>query len=128
MQENIEQTVNAYFDGVYRGDVAALAGLFDIDAQVYGDIDGQPYHKSASSYLAGVAARKSPHELGEPYRMQLLAMDKQDNIASVKLHSPMLGFDYYLYLSLRRRDGQWLIVNKTFSHGSAQEKTTQERP
>jgi hypothetical protein len=60
--------------------------------------------------------------------MQLLAMDKQDNIASVKLHSPMLGFDYYLYLSLRRRDGQWLIVNKTFSHGSAQEKTTQERP
>lgn len=114
----IEQTVNAYFDGVYRGDVAALAELFDIDAQVYGDIDGQPYYKSASAYLAGVAARKSPAELGEPYRMRLLALDRQDNIASVKLHSPMLGFDYYLYLTLRRLDGQWLIVNKTFSHGS----------
>ena len=124
MQENIEQTVNAYFDGVYRGDVAALAELFDIDAQVYGDIDGQLYHKSASAYLAGVAARKSPHELGEPYRMKLLALDKQANIASVKLHSPMLGFNYYLYLTLRRVYGQWLIVNKTFSHGSVQEKTT----
>lgn len=118
MQESIELTVNAYFDRVYRGDVAALAELFDIDAQVYGDIDGQPYYKSASAYLAGVAARKSPGELGEPYRMRLLALDRQNNIASVKLHSPMLGFDYYLYLTLRRLNGQWLIVNKTFSHGN----------
>jgi len=117
--ESIDSVVDAYFKGVYGGDALTLATLFDSNAQVYGVIDGKAYHKTIAAYLEGVATRKSPQELNEPYRMALLAVDNHGSIANVKLHSPMLGFDYYLYLTLRQLDGKWRIVNKTFTHASA---------
>lgn len=112
--DSIANVVEAYFQGVYTGDTGVLSQLFDVDAQVYGENSGQAYHKPISAYLEGVAARKSPKELGEPYRMQTLAIDSLGPIANVKLHSPMLGFNYHLYLTLRQLDGKWAIVNKTF--------------
>jgi hypothetical protein len=108
----------AYLQAVYRGDTATLTGLFDAHAQVYGDIDGRAYHKPIADYIAGVGARQSPQTLGEPYLMRVLALDIQDGIATAKLHSPMLGFNYILYLTLRRGEAGWLIVNKTFVHRS----------
>jgi hypothetical protein len=105
----------AYLNAVYRGDAATLATLFDPNAQVYGEIDGQPYFKSATAYVEGVASRRSPQQLGEPYAMRVLAIDSLGEIACIKLHSPMLGFNYHLYLTVRRIDGEWRIVNKTFA-------------
>ncbi len=114
---SITDIANAYLNGVYRGDTAALATLFDPNAQVYGEINGQAYHKTIAAYLEGVASRQSPLQLGEPYRMQIGAIDTLGhNLAMVRLHSPMLGMNYHLYLTLRRIGGKWSIVNKTFSH------------
>ncbi|WP_082551476.1 nuclear transport factor 2 family protein [Massilia sp. Root351] len=112
----IAAVAEAYLRGVYEGDSAALAALFAPEAQVYGDIDGQPYFKTIAAYLAGVASRASPQSLGEPYRMRVLSVDSMGSIATVRLHSPMLGFNYHLYLTLRLADGAWRIVNKTFAH------------
>lgn len=117
--DQIVAIADAYLNAVYAGDAAALAALFDPTAQVYGEIDGRPYFKSAADYVQGVASRQSPRELGEPYRMKVLAIDSLGGIASIKLHSPMLGFNYHLYLTARRLDGKWLIVNKTFRHLAA---------
>jgi hypothetical protein len=114
--DTIPSIVDAYFNGVYTGDATALARLFDAAAQVYGENNGQAYHKPIAAYIEGVASRKSPQELGEPYRMKVLAVDELGSIATVTLHSPMLGFNYHLYLTLRRLDGKWSIVNKTFIH------------
>jgi len=115
--DGIGVIADAYLKAVYQGDAATLATLFDPHAQVYGEIDGLAYHKTIAAYLDGVAARRSPASLGEPYRMQVLGIDSLGSIANVKLHSPMLGFGYRLYLTLRRHEGRWLIVNKTFVHG-----------
>jgi hypothetical protein len=112
--DSIAAIANAYLRGVYSGDSATLASLFDPNARVYGEINGQPYYKSIAAYLEGVASRQSPQQLGEPYRMQILSTDSLGSIANVKLYSPMLGFKYHLYLTLRRLDGKWSIVNKTF--------------
>jgi len=110
---------DAYLNAVYQGDAITLATLFDPNAQVYGEVNGQPYFKTATAYVEGVAARRSPLQLGEPYAMQVLEIDQLGEIASIKLHSPMLGFNYHLYLTVRRVDGEWLIVNKTFAHLAA---------
>ena len=112
----IATVAEAYLRGVYEGDTATLATLFAPQAQVYGDIDGQPYFKTAAAYLEGVAGRASPQSLGEPYRMRVLSVDSMGGIANVRLHSPMLGFNYHLYLTLRRGIDGWRIVNKTFAH------------
>jgi Putative lumazine-binding len=107
---------DAYLDGVYTGNTEALAALFDSHAQVYGEIDGQPYHKPIAAYLDGVASRLSPQQLGEAYRMETLAIDLLGSIATLRLRSPMLGFNYHLYLTLRLHDDKWKIVNKTFTN------------
>ena len=108
--------IDRYFDGVYTGNAALLATLFDDGAQVYGDIDGRPYHQPVAAYLLAVAGRDSPARRGEPFLMRPLGIDVAGSIANVKLYSPMLGFRYQLYLTLILRAGNWLIVNKTFTH------------
>lgn len=115
----VRAVIQAYFDGVYQGDVVALAAIFDQDAVVSGAVDGRRIHKPIAAYLAGVAARRSPQQSGEPYRMALLALDVCGNIASARLHSPMLGYDYYLYLTLLLHAGVWKIVSKTFTNHQA---------
>jgi len=112
----IERLVDQYFQGVYHGKTELLKQLFDPAAQVFGVIDGKPYHKTGADYISGVGNRQSPAELGEPYRMKLLAIDLLGDIATVRLHSPMLGFDYRLYLTFALRPEGWKIVNKTFTH------------
>jgi hypothetical protein len=105
-----------YCQAVYQGNTAWLSELFDPLAQVYGVISGAAYFKTATDYVESVGRRESPAARGEPYRMRILALDVLGPIASVRLHSPMLGFDYYLYLTFVQRETGWKIVNKTFSH------------
>lgn len=113
---HIQDLAEQYLQAVYHGNTALLSLLFDPAAQVFGVINGKPYHKTSADYISAVGNRQSPAELGEPYRMRLLAVDLLGDIANVRLHSPMLGFDYQLYLTFALRPEGWKIVNKTFTH------------
>lgn len=104
-----------YFNGLYTGDTELLRSVFDPDAALFAEIGGQSYHKRLDDYLEGVSQRESPEELGEPYQMKLLSLDVTHNIASARVHVPARGFNFYNYLTLLRRDGVWVIVNKTFA-------------
>lgn len=108
--------VNDYFDGIFYGNVDKLRNSFTSSAHIYGDIRGEEYSKSLDEYLKGVAARKSPNELEEENQMELLGIEIIGNVALVQAHSPMLGFNYYDFLSLSLVQGQWKIVNKVFTH------------
>ena len=46
--------------------------------------------------------------------MKIIRIDIIDKIAIAKLHVPMLGYNYYDYLSLSKIDSHWKIVNKLF--------------
>ena len=74
------------------------------------------YHLAIALRSAGVKSRKSPDDLGEPFKMKTIGIDIMGNIAMVKLHVPMLGNNYYDYLSLIKTNNDWKIVNKIFSH------------
>jgi hypothetical protein len=112
----IVELVQRYFDATWRGDVAQLRTVFDSRAIVAGEVNGQPYFKSIDEYLAGVANRKSPAELGEKVEMELLTIDVQQNIATAKLHVRMLGFNYYNYFSIIRQQDKWLVITKTLTN------------
>ncbi len=112
----ITELVERYFDATWRGDVDQLRTLFDPRAVVTGEVDGDPYYKTIDDYLAGVAQRKSPAELGEPVDMELLMLDVHENIAVAKLHVRMLGFNYYNYFSIMRQRDKWLIIAKTLTN------------
>jgi hypothetical protein len=114
--DEITALVRRYFDATWRGDVAQLKTVFDPRAIVVGEVNGQPYYKSIDEYLAGVASRQSPAELGEKAEMELLMLDVQQNIATAKLHARMLGFNYYNYFSLVRQQDKWLVITKTLTN------------
>lgn len=115
-KNNIIKVVQDYFDGVFHGDIEKLTGSFHPNTVLYGDISGKEYLKSLDDYLDGVKQRKSPAELGEENKMDLISLEILGDVAVAKVHLPMLGYNYYDFLSLAVVSGQWKIVNKVFTH------------
>lgn len=114
--KTIELLITHYFEGIFYGDVPKLEACFHENVQIYGDIKGVDYLKSVTAYLEGVKSRKSPKDLDEPYQMKIIGIEVLGKIAMAKLHVPMLGYNYYDYLSLAKIEGDWKIVNKIFTH------------
>jgi hypothetical protein len=114
----VAAVLSTYFDGIFNGDVELLRSAFHPQALVTGDINGQPYFKSLDQYLDGVKSRKSPRELGETFRMEILSIEIINSIAVAKVHVPMFDFNYYDLLSLNKINGAWVIVNKLLTNVS----------
>lgn len=114
--KEIEQVITNYFEGIFYGDANKLESCFTDNTIIYGDINGAPYKKSKAEYVEGVKNRQSPNELKEAFKMETIGIDIIGNIAMAKVHLPMLGYNYYDYLSLTKIDDEWKIVNKIFSN------------
>lgn len=112
----ISEMIDTYFAGLYTGDVEKLEAVFHPQSLLFGDINGQPYLKALPDYLEGVKNRQSPRDLGESQHMQTISIEVLNDVAYAKLHVPMLGFNYYDYLSLIRTEGRWMISSKSFTH------------
>ena len=112
----IKKVIFNYFQGIYNGDSDKLENVFHPQALLFGDIKGEPYFKTVTDYIDGVKSRKSPIDLGEDFKMEILSIEIMNNMATVKARVPMLGFNYYDLLSLNLVQGEWKIVNKLFTH------------
>lgn len=112
----ITAVLSDYFNGVFNGDVNLLRGAFHPQALVAGDVNGQPYFKTLDQYLDGVKNRKSPFELGESFRMEIISIEIINQIAVAKVRLPMFEFNYHDLLSLTEVDGKWVIVNKLLTN------------
>lgn len=115
-EPDISAVIHRYFDGVHRGDLAALRAVFHPSAILFGEVMGQTSFRTLDSYLEVVAGRKSPAALGHPLRATLLSVDRQGAVASVRARFPLLGFDYIDLLSLAQIEGRWRIVAKLYTH------------
>jgi hypothetical protein len=111
--------IDTYFHSIYIGDTNALRSTFHPNCRLFAEVNGDPYEKSVDEYVDGVAARKSPRELGEPFLMKVIGIETLGSVALVRTHQQMLGFNYFDYLTLLRRTGRWRIVSKTFTHVNA---------
>lgn len=105
-----------YFNGIYDGDTTILRSIFHPKAILAGDIKGLPYFKTLDQYLDGVKNRQSPHELGEPFKMEIISIEIINNTAIAKARVPIFEYNYYDLLSLAVVDGKWVIVNKLLTH------------
>ncbi|ULQ56914.1 nuclear transport factor 2 family protein [Flavihumibacter rivuli] len=113
---DIQETIAEYFKGIFFGDIPKLKSTFHPQCLLFGDINGQPYFNTINEYLEGVQYRKSPHELGETFKMKILSIELINSIAYAKLHVPMLGYNYHDFISMNKIDGRWMIVNKLFTN------------
>lgn len=116
--EEIQAVITNYFEGIFYGDIKKLESAFHPQCLLFGDINGQPYLKNLPDYLEGVKNRKSPNELGENFRMEILGIEILNDMAYAKLHVPMLGYNYYDFITLSRISGKWVYINKVFTNVS----------
>lgn len=114
--KEIEQLINNYFEGIFYGDTVKLKACFSTNAYIYGDINSSEYFKSVTEYIKTVQVRKSPNDLGNTLKMSIVGIDILGKTAMAKLHVPILGYNYYDYLSLFKINNEWKIVNKIFTH------------
>ena len=114
--KEIESLITNYFEGIFYGDTNKLETCFENNVTIYGDIKGVAYLKTIKEYIKGVKNRQSSNDLNETFKMEIIRIDIIGQIAMVKLHVPMLGYNYYDYLSLNKIDNTWKIVNKIFTH------------
>lgn len=114
--EAVAAVLSTYFKGIFNGDTTILRNIFHPQAIIAGEIKGDPYLKSLDQYLDGVEKRKSPLELNEPFRMEILAIEIINSIAIAKVHVPIFDFNYYDLLSLNKINRKWIIMNKLLTH------------
>lgn len=113
--EAVLRVVDAYCRGVYSGDIALLRSAFDPRALLFADVRGAAYFRPLEEYLAVVVGRRSPQALGQAFLMRPISVEVTGNIAFAKVACPMFDYHYIDYLSLVRQEGEWKIVNKTFT-------------
>lgn len=113
---DIQSLIDDYFQGIFHGDTEKLKAVFHPQCLLFGDINGQSYFKNVDEYLEAVRNRKSPLELGENFGMEITGIEILGANAMAKVHLPMLGYNYYDFLSLSKIAGKWLIVNKLFTN------------
>jgi hypothetical protein len=114
--KEIENLIHVYFDGIFYGNASSLKTCFSINANIFGDINSTEYFKSVQEYIETVKNRQSPKDLGETNKMSIIGIDILNNISVAKLQVPILGYNYYDYLSLFKINDEWKIVNKIFTH------------
>ncbi|WP_196889366.1 nuclear transport factor 2 family protein [Aureivirga sp. CE67] len=112
----IETLISSYFQGIYEGNISELEKCFTTNTQILGDIKGVSYQKTITEYLEGVKNRKSPKELNEVFNMKIISIEILGEIAMVKAQVPMLGYNYFDFLSLLKKDNTWKITHKIFTH------------
>jgi hypothetical protein len=103
---------DAYFKGIYEGDVNLLGSTFYSGALLFGDAAGKPYFKTIAQYLDGVGHRQSPKDSGKPFKGEIISIEIINSIAVAKVHVKMYDFNYFELLSFHKLDGKWVIVNK----------------
>jgi hypothetical protein len=103
---------NYYFKGIYEGDEIRLGSIFYPGTLVFGDVQGQPYFKTADLYLDGVKNRQSPKDSGKLFKGEILKINVVNSIATAEINVKMYDFNYRDFLSFHKINGKWLIVNK----------------
>jgi hypothetical protein len=109
---------NYYFKGIYEGDEMLLGSIFYPGTLVYGDVNGQPYFKTADLYLNGVKNRQSPKDAGKFFKGEILNIKVVNSIAMAEINLKMFEFNYWDFLSFHKINGKWYIVNKMLTNVS----------
>lgn len=102
-----------YFEVLHSQDMKLFDTVFHHECVLYGIVDGALNVRRFAAYRDAVANRKSPQELGEARREEILLFDQiSDTAALVKPQLQMFGGVMQDYLSLSCIEGKWWIVAK----------------
>ncbi len=113
-RQQVEQTVRRYFDGRYNNSGGDIKATFHRDAMITGFMSdtGAMAAMNFDRFVAFVKAQTSPASAGEPYELDIVAVDIAGQVATAKVIDRYLGKRFTDYLSLVKGDKGWRIYNK----------------
>jgi hypothetical protein len=119
----IAAAIQLYIDGVARGNVVKLTEAFRPDARMYGAIGEQSYDMPISDFIDHMA--ENPADVDGSYRARITSIVQAGDAASaIVAEENFKGmFSFTDFFTLRRSDGCWRIVNKTYAHTNSESST-----
>jgi hypothetical protein len=108
----IRQTVETYLHGLKFNDVESFKKAFYPEAKLFFvKKDGTLGQLTQEQWYKGFAASAGKEEQGT---LKIVALDRTETAASVKVFEDYPTSTYTDYISLLKFDGEWKIVNKIF--------------
>lgn len=109
----IKKLISDYFDVLHFQDMELFDKVFHKDCVLYSAQSGENNIRPYAIYREAVANRKSPAELGNERKDQVLLFDQvSPTLALVKPQLQMFGGIMQDYLNIVFLDGQWWVMAK----------------
>jgi hypothetical protein len=113
--QEIEQTLQTYFDGLYEGDTEKLGRAFHDVAHLFSSTDGRLGDLPRAQWFDMVRSRRSAQSQDLPRRDWVVQIDRAGpNTAFAKVHCQIPPRYFTDYLTLVKLEDGWRIVSKTF--------------
>lgn len=107
--------LDKYFEVMHEQDLSLFDEVFHRDCCLYSAQSGELVLRPFALYREQVAGRKSPRELGNPRKDEILSVDMlSPTMANAKVQLQMFEGIMQDYLNLVKIDGKWWIVAKLY--------------
>ena len=114
-QQEIEETIQTYFDCMYESSAEKARAAFHPSAKITGYLEDGLHEMSVEDFAGFVAGQQpSALEQGEPKRLDISSIEIAGATAVARVVDDYLGLTFIDSLSLIKADGRWQIYNKLF--------------
>jgi hypothetical protein len=112
---DLEQVLQAYFDGLYDGDTTKLVLVVHEVAHLFSATDGKLGDMSRAQWFDAINSRPSPRSRDLPRNDWIVQIDRSSpTTAYAKVHCQIPPRYFTDYLTLVKLADGWKIVSKTF--------------
>ena len=114
--DEIRDTIQSYFDGLYDGDLEKMRRAFHPCCHLYSVSEGNIQDESAPDWFQRIRNRPSPASQGARRRDRIVFIDLNGTgsaLAKVQVSAP--SGHYSDYLSMLKLGEGWRIVAKVFA-------------
>lgn len=113
---DIERALWTYLDGLYAGDTAKIASVFDPVCHLYGEDAGKVTDETRDRWLDRVRSRPSAQAQGLPRVDRIVSVDQSSRTtAFAKVECAIQPRHFVDYLTLIKTAEGWRIVAKAYT-------------
>lgn len=113
--EQIQATIQTYFDCMYESSAEKTHAAFHPDARIAGYLDGDLHQMTVSDFAGFVTDQQpSAKNKGETPRLDIVSLDIAGDTAVARVRDDYLGSTFLDTLSFIKLEGDWSIYNKLF--------------
>tara|TARA_B100000029_G_scaffold350350_1_gene342739 strand:+ start:2337 stop:2702 length:366 start_codon:yes stop_codon:yes gene_type:complete len=114
-QDEIQNTIQTYFDCMYESDGAKALEAFHPSAKITGYIQDELQQMSVDDFAKFVDSKSPSHkENGDPIVLETLSLEIAGDTAVARVRDAYIGRNFLDTLSLLKVNGKWVIYNKLF--------------